>query len=292
MKSTNLKTWGEAIDFTFKTRDTWRNGSGAPTNIINCQHFTNSVGNSFPLAKITPMVMNQLGIELEEERSMSSSTINRVISAVSTVLNHCAQMGVIDFTPPKFKRRKEGEHRMTWFTKDEVDTMVKAALDPFSRDDVAAIIATAAYTGMRQGELMKLRVQDIDLGTGQIYIGGRDGFQTKTKNFRTVPLHERIKPVITNRCEYAKRDTLIFGDDWPSGKDQLLRSFKKVRNYSIKKDDKWTFHSLRHSFATWCAEAGVPMRTLMGLLGHQNIETTLRYAKVTDQSRYDAINAL
>ena len=288
----SVKTWGQAVDFTFRTRDTWRHGNGRVTNVYNTQHFTNAVGNSFPLHKITPLLMNQVCIDLEEERQMSGSTINRVISAVSTVLNHCSAMGVIDFTPPKFQRRKEGGHRLTWFTKDEVETMVQAALDPFSRDDVAAIVAVAAYTGMRQGELFKLRAQDIDLGTGQIYIGGRDGFETKAKNFRAVPLHDRIKPIIHKRCEYAKRTDLVFGDDWPGGKDQLIRAFKKVRNYSVKKDDKWTFHSLRHSFATWCAEAGVPIRTLMGLMGHSNVETTLRYAKVTDQSRVDAIASI
>lgn len=287
-----VKTWGDAVDFTFKTRDSWRHGNGRKTNEYNCQHFTNCVGNSFPLVKITPLVMNQVCLDLEEERGMSGSTLNRVISAVSTVLNHCSQLGVIEFNPPKFQRRKEGEHRLTWFTKEEVDTMVAAATDPFMRDDVAAIIAVAAYTGMRQGELLKLRTKDIDLGTNQIYIGGREGFETKSKNFRTVPIHERIQPILHSRAEYARREVLIFGDDWPGGKDQLIRAFKKVRNYSVKKDDKWAFHSLRHSFATWCAEAGVPIRTLMGLMGHANIETTLRYAKVTDQSRIDAIAAL
>ena len=46
--------------------------------------------------------------------------------------------------------------------------MHAAALDPFARDDVASIVLVAAYTGMRQGELLKLRVKDIDLGTQQI----------------------------------------------------------------------------------------------------------------------------
>lgn len=292
MELKKLTSWGDAVDFTFRTRDAWRHGSSKPTNTYNCAHFTNCVGNSFPLKKITPLVMNQVCIDLEDERGISNSTINRVISAVSTVLNHCSAMGMIDFTPPKFQRRKEGEHRLTWFTKDEVETMYQAAMDPFARDDIAAITIVAAYTGMRQGELLKLRTQDIDLSTSQFYIGGRDGFETKAKNFRAVPIHDRIKPIISARTEYARREALIFGDDWPGGKDQLIRAFKKVRNYSVKKDDKWTFHSLRHTFATWCAEAGVPIRTLMGLMGHSNVETTLRYAKVTDQARVTAINSI
>lgn len=292
MITDKVKTWGEAVDFTFRTRDRWRHGNAKPTNAINCNHFTNSFGNSLPLVKITPLLMNQFCIELEEERGMSNSTINRVISAVSTVLTHCHSMGVLDIPVPKFQRRKEGEHRLTWFTKDEVETMYKAAVDPFYRDDLAVLVVVASYTGMRMGELLKLRVQDIDQSTNMVYVGGRDGFETKSKNFRAIPIHGRIQQILYNRIEYAKHNALVLGDDWSGGKDQVLRAFKKVRNYAVKKDDKWTFHALRHSFATWCAEAGVPLRTLMELMGHANIETTLRYAKVTDKSRLDAINAL
>jgi integrase len=292
LTSDQITTWGQAVDYTFKTKDTWRHGNARPTNTYNTNHVTNHLGRTFPLTKLTPRVLNDVLIDLETERGMSSSTQNRVISAVSTVLNHCHQMGVIELTPPKFQRRKEGEHRLTWFTKEEVAQMCVAATDPFERYDVADIVAVAAYTGMRQGELMKLTVEDIDLTTGQIYVGGRDGFQTKSKNFRAVPIHDVIRPIIERRSEYANRHVRIFGDEWPGGRDQLLRAFKKVRNYSLKKDDRWTFHSLRHSFATWCAESGVPLRTLMGLLGHSNIETTLRYAKVTDEAKVSAINSI
>lgn len=290
--SSEIKTWGDAVAFTFKTKDTWRHGNARPTNTYNTNHVTNHLGRSFPLHKLTPKVLNDVLIDLEEERGMSSSTQNRVISAVSTVMNHCFQMGVIDFSPPKFQRRKEGEHRLTWFTKEEVAQMCVAACDPFERYDIADIVAVAAYTGMRQGELMKLTAEDVDLATGQVYVGGRDGFETKSKNFRAIPLHDTIRPIMERRCEYTGRNVKIFGDEWAGGKDQLLRAFKKVRNYSIKKDDRWTFHSLRHSFATWCAESGVPLRTLMGLMGHSNIETTLRYAKVTDEAKVNAINSI
>jgi integrase len=289
---TSVTTWGQAVDFTFKTRDAWRHGNAQVTNRINTTHVTNHIGNTFPLVKITPLVVNQMLIDLEEERGMSSSTQNRVVSALSTVLNHCYRMGVIEFNPPRFERKKEGEHRLTWFTKEEVGIMCVNAVDPFGRDDVADIVAVAAYTGMRQGELMKLRSEDVDLSTQQIYVGGRDGFVTKSKNFRAIPIHDAIKPILRRRVEYVGHNTLIFADEWPGGRDQLLRAFKKVRNHSLKKDDRWTFHSLRHSFATWCAEGGVPMRTLMGLMGHTNIETTLRYAKVTDEAKVNAINSI
>ena len=98
--------------------------------------------------------MEDIGVELEEE-GKSDATINRVTSAVSTVLNHCHRRELCN-KPPAFTKRKEDEVRLTWFSKAEVDKLVHAAIDPFDRKDVADIVAVAAYTGMRQGELLKI----------------------------------------------------------------------------------------------------------------------------------------
>ena len=55
------------------------------------------------------------------------------------------------------------------------------------------------------------------------------------------------------------------------------------------RDEAYVFHTLRHSYATWLAEAGVPIRSIMALCGHKRIETTLRYAKATDAALTDAM---
>ena len=145
-----IRTWQQAMDYTFKTRHTWRHGNGAKTSRINCGHFTRLRGVSFPIKKITQPIIAQLCIELEDE-GKTDATINRVVSAISTVLNHCAFDGLID-TPPKFRRRKESEGRVLWYTKDEVAKLIGLSTDVFMREDLADIIQFAAYTGMRQGE--------------------------------------------------------------------------------------------------------------------------------------------
>ena len=106
-----------------------------------------------------------------EDEGKSDATINRVVSAVSTVLNHCAFDGLID-SAPKFRRRKESEGQVLWYTKDEVDKLSLLSTDVFMREDLRDIILFAAYTGMRQGEILKIRKKDIDLTSNRINVGG------------------------------------------------------------------------------------------------------------------------
>ena len=284
-----IKTWQQAMDYTFSTRHSWRHGNGSKTSAINCAHFTRLRGSSFPIKKITQPVISQCCIELEDE-GKSDATINRVVSAISTVLNHCAFDGLID-SAPKFRRRKESEGRVLWYTKDEVSKLSHLSTEVFMREDLSDIISVAAYTGMRQGELLKIRKKDIDLVSNRIHVGGVPTQTTKSKNWRAIPIHPKIMDVIVSRCSQSNRsDVRLFGDEWRD-KDQLLRAFKKV-NKLLPKDEAYVFHTLRHSYATWLAEAGVPIRSIMALCGHKRIETTLRYAKATDAALTDAMAAI
>ena len=283
-----IKTWGAAMDYTFSTRHTWRHGNGRKTAMINCNHFTRLRGSSFPITKINQPNVTQVSIELEDE-GKSDATINRVVSAVSTVLNHCAFDGLIE-TPPKFRRRKENEGRVLYYTKEEVDRLAFLSTDVFMREDLRDIITFAAFTGMRQGEILKLRCKDVDWASNRVLVGGEEVVKTKAGNFRAIPIHERIAPILQERCSQSRSHVRLFGDEWRD-KDQLLRAFRKV-NKLIPKDENYVFHTLRHSFATWHAEAGTPIRTLMALMGHKRIETTLRYAKATDSALTEAMAAI
>ncbi len=284
----DLFTWGEAVEETLRTRDKWRNGNGRKPAIINCGHFTRHQGLSFPCNRITKLVMQDVGLELEEE-GKSNATINRVTTAVATVLNHCHDREKCN-KPPKFSKREETEHRLTYFSKPQFEKLRAAALDPFEREDLAEIMTMAAFTGMRQGELLRIKARDIDLGAGLIHVGGRPDQRTKGNNYRGIPVHDRLTEMLSRRLEYANPNVRVFGDEW-NDKDQLIRAFKKVRKYAGF-DDTLVFHSLRHTFATWHAEAGTPMRTLKTLLGHRNITTTLRYAHTTDKALTQAMSSI
>ena len=94
--------------------------------------------------------------------------------------------------------------------------------------------------------------------------------------------------MLSKRLEHASPSVKVFDD--VGNKDQLLAAFRKVRDYA--QVPPYNFHDLRHSFGTWHAIAGTPMRTLMGLMGHKRIETTLYYAKHTDPAAEAAMSAI
>lgn len=281
--TTPTKTWGEAFDYTWRVK--WRRMASAKTNQINAGHITTYAGRSLPLSR-----MGKAGWWMElisdlQDEGRSSSTINRIISAGTTVMRFTRLAGLHDVDVPQFQRLKEGEHRLTYFTKEQVQQMAFVAVDIFDRKDLADAIVFAAYTGVRQGELLKLRSDDVDLGLSRIFVGGKPGRETKGKNVRAIPIHPLVEPIVTNRLDRS----LLFGDDW-ANKDQLYAAFKKVRKYcGISEDYVW--HSLRHSFGTFLGEVTHP-RQIMALMGHANIETSLRYVKATDEATRSAVLAI
>ena len=278
-----IETWGDAVAFTFRTRKAWRSGNGKQACLINTNHISRILGDDFKLTDFSRSVLRDLTFNLEDY-GHSDATINRIIAAYSTVLNHCNEEEVIDVPVPRIPRRKEIAGRPNYFTKEQVNSIV----DHLNYTSRADIVRFAALTGGRQGELLKLQVKDIDLDAGLIYFGGRPGFNTKTGDWRTVPIHTHLAPVIDRRINGAPPDALVF-DEWHT-RDQLLRKFKQwVRDVGI--EPHYVFHCLRHSFATWHIEANTPIRVLMDLMGHKKIETTLRYAKATDKARTEAISS-
>ena len=285
---TTIEVWGDALDYTLSTRHSWRHGNGRHTAIINAGHFTSAVGLSCPVRDITQSLIARVSIGFEES-GKSDATINRIISAVSTVLNHCADDGLIP-SPPKFRRRKESEGRVLYYTKDEVNQLINLSINVLQRDDLADITRFAAYHGLRQGEILKLRNKDIDWFSKRITVGGEADVITKAGNVRVIPIHASCLDMLQQRCSHSSANTCIFGDEWRD-KDQLLRSFRKANNL-LPKPDGYVFHTLRHSYATWLADAGVPVRSIMYLMGHKRIETTLRYAKATDSALVQAMESI
>ncbi len=284
--TTTVKTWGEALEYTWRVK--WKRTRGAKTALINATHITKYAGKSLPLKRLT-IAGWWLEMKAELEEGRSGSTVNRILSAGSTVFNFTKLAGLHSYKMPDYPRAEEGASRIEWFTKEDVDRLCFLSRDLFGDrwgDDLADAMLISAYTGVRQGELLKLKSSDYDPAHDQIWIGGKPGRLTKNaKGIRNITLHPKVQSIIQNRLD---RDYL-FRDDW-SNKDQLYRAFMKVRKIAEFSED-YVWHCLRHSFGTWMGEVTHP-RTLMEALGHQTIDMSLKYCKATDQAARSAVLAL
>ena len=278
-----MSTLGQCYEYTYKVR--WRHLRSAKTNRINAGHLINYAGKSCPMARLAkPAFWLEFIADMKDE-GRNGSTINRIISAGTTILDTSRKGELHSFATPDIERQKEGEARLTWFTKEQVQKMAYLATTVFDRPDLADAIVFSAYTGVRQGELLKLKSEDVDLARNLIWIGGKPKRETKSKNVRSVFIHDLVEPILNDRLD---RDYL-FRDDW-TNKDQLYSRFKKVRAYAGIADDH-VWHSLRHSFGTWLGEVSHP-KQIQALMGHSNIETTLKYVKPTDDALRTAIAAI
>ena len=294
-------TWGKCLNYTIENRPTWRNGSGAESAICYANYFTNFQGSAFPAEKITIPLMNNLGNLLEKE-GRANATINRFTSSVKTVLNYCKRHGLIFFDVPQFEMRKENKYQRIYFTKEQVEQIATSAEEQWGRQDLADIIRFAAYTGMRQSEILRMTAARVDFLSNCIHVGARRDDTTKSGAYRTIPIHKSLIPMLQKRCQDLGARDRVFGSDWgpregeragKRAKDRLYKAFKKVMQaypVNLSTEDGYCFHSLRHSFGTWHFANGSKPRNIMEMMGHANMATTLGYAHATDQGKQSDIN--
>lgn len=176
----------------------------------------------------------------------------------------------------------------------EVDAVIRSVPDQskFAGTDQTLILA-AAMTGLRQGELIALRWQDVDFVAGRIrirqnYVRGEWGTPKSKRSTRSVPLVDRLAVELehhSQRSEFNCDYDLVFAHPelgGPLDASALRGRYKKARDKARVRPVR--FHGLRHTFGTRMAAAGVPMRTLQEWMGHRDIQTTLIYADYSPSS--------
>jgi integrase len=149
-------------------------------------------------------------------------------------------------------------------------------------------VLIAMYTGLRKGEIFKLKWQDIDLGRKQISVRA---VNAKSKKERYIPLHSTLVELLTIwQAQQMQQLEWVF----PNGNGKPFTDIKKAWQSVLKKAQikKFRFHDLRHHFASQLVMKETPLNTVRELLGHADIGTTLRYAHLADYHKADAIGRL
>lgn len=147
-----------------------------------------------------------------------------------------------------------------------------------------ALILVLLRTGMRIGELLNLRVRDLDVRERKIHIYEGE------KNCLGRVVYLSDDALVALKLWLKKRnprnDYLFCGRQHRHlGYTQARSIFTKCIRQAGLQHKGYTMHSLRHTFASELLNAGMRLECLQLLLGHHDIEMTRRYARLTDKSR-------
>lgn len=207
---------------------------------------------------------------------ISHQTANHTIRAIKTLLNFCIRRKYLSENPIKdMSKYPMDQKEPRYLSKDEALLLLKMA-EP---SVIYFPVAIAIYTGMRQGEIMRMDWRDVDFKENVIKVP-----ISKTKRFRIIPLHTALKSILEPS---RQANGLVF--------DRPLRTleweFTKIK-LSMKGVEHFRFHDLRHTFASLMVRAGVDILTVSKLLGHSSITTTQIYAHLYQDHAQDSMRKL
>ena len=238
------------------------------------------------------------------EKGLAPNSVNGIISTAKQSLWQAYNSGITQAQNTcAILRSKVREKRVQCFSRQEQKKIEDYVLN--SNKPKLCGIVISLYTGVRVGELLALKWQDIDLEKGTISItkSCRDGWQdgkytkitdiTKTQNsVRLIPLPRQIKVYLRQIKKNSKSEYVVEGR---SNQGAEVRTYQRTFEQLLKKLElsHRGIHSLRHTFATRALEIGMDIKTLSEILGHSNPTVTLkRYAHSMLEYKTEIMNKL
>lgn len=259
----------------------WQGTGGEQAATINARTAMIFFGPDTPVKAITQERIGDYLVHLMQS-GLSGSTVNRKLSALSRCLRTALEHGKLDILP-KMPKRREGEHRIRFLSGEEEGRLLKAIEALGYGQELSEVVLCLLYTGFRLGELWRLEARDVDLTNGTLTT-----WKTKSHRPRTIPIADKIKPVITRRCAEVGEGRLFPYDNmW------IRTRWDRVRELlGLSGDEQFVPHMLRHTCATRLARAGIGMPVVKEWMGHASIQTTMRYAHFAPSDLTNAAKAL
>ena len=191
-------------------------------------------------------------------------------------MNHAISRGHIETNPTRGLKRNPRPKLTRFLSREEIGRLHEV-LDRYepsrpSSKSQADIIRLLLLTGCRTGEILKLRWREVDGDTLQL------------EDSKTAPRQVLLSPEARAIIERQPRagSPWVFPSPMNSTRARTdLGLWKKVRKLAAIEDVR--LHDLRHTFASQAAMQGIPLPVVARLLGHAQVQMTLRYAHVSDR---------
>jgi integrase len=223
-------------------------------------------------------------LKSEEIVGNKPGTINRHITILKHMFTKAAEWDMVEEEVSKrvhkVKLLEEQNARLRYLAKDECDRLIEAC-----DKHLKPIVITALHTGMRKGEILNLKWDNVDLKHGFILLD-----RTKNGERREIPISETVKNVLQAIVRRLDVSYIFYEASSGSPYRNVQRSFNSALKRAKIRD--FRFHDLRHTFASHLVMAGVDLTTIRELLGHKTLTMTLRYAHLAPSHKVKAMELL
>jgi integrase len=235
-----------------------------------------------------------------DEKPRSATTVIRAFGVLAAILDVAVRDRRILSNPARgvnLPRKTTKEH--IYLSHDEVHALAN------NSGDKAALVLLLAYTGLRWGEAIALRVRDVDharrritVSMNAVEVGGAIEVGTpKSHKRRTVPFPRLLATALIERAAGKTKDDLLFGD---ANGDHMRRTRVSTGSRSWFKTaltdaglDPMTLHDLRHTAASLAISAGANVKAVQRMLGHASAAMTLdTYSDLFDDDLNDVSDRL
>ncbi len=222
------------------------------------------------LDQITPMEVEEYRAQRMTE--VKPASVNREHQCLRHVFTKAMEWEKCSTNPAKgLKALAVNNKRLRYLSNEEIQTLLS-----HSDERIKPIVITALNTGMRRGELKNMKWKDIDFERGLIYV-----LKTKSGISRVLPMNSLLRKDL---------EGLHQAGPWVFDTSNLRKLYERAvtdaRLYDV------TFHTLRHTFASHLVMAGIDLRTVGDLLGHQKLDMTMRYAHLSRSHKQTAVEIL
>ena len=241
----------------------------------------------------------------------------KVRNVIHGALEQAVELGMIPKNPCKGVAYPKDDRKDVWaLTKQEQQRFIAALDGEYYR----TMLLTYLYTGMRAGECIPLQWTDVDLSKHTIRVNKKailhhdfshhsakqevqDFCKTKSSK-RSVAITAGLTAILAEHKEEMKKRAAALGLEWSEDSLVFWNTRNKIVQYGNLKEslnkiyrkvgiENATMHTLRHTYATRCFEAGVDIKAISEQLGHANVKTTYNiYVHLLEDTKVKEIDKL
>ncbi|MEA2027728.1 MAG: site-specific integrase, partial [Campylobacterota bacterium] len=228
-------------------------------------------------------------------KSKAPKTINGITTLLRAIINYSIKEKDLKLVNPAVgvKNLKTDDKRERFLSLDEIKLLIENVKD---NERLYHFVKMALSTGARLESVLSIQKKDIDLEHEKITIKDLKNGSTYTGFFSDEVYLNEVKEAINN---LKANDYYIGGNETKTPSRTIQRQLKPILDELFNTDldvrdakNRVVIHTLRHTFASQLAIAGVPIFTIKNLMNHGDIEMTMRYAKLAPDSGSMAVRGL